>query len=49
MGPNKLSSEHIENEVLNLTSETSSSVDCFETKIETNFDESDQIFEQQEE
>ena len=49
MEPNKLSSEYIENEVLTLTSETSSSEDCLETKIQAKFNKSDQMFEQPEE
>ena len=47
MEPNKLSQEHIENKVLTLTYENSSSGYCFETKIQANFDKCDQIFEQQ--
>ena len=35
--------------MLTLTSETSSSEDFFETKIQAKFDKSDQIFEQPEE
>ena len=38
MGLNKLSSEHIESEVLTLTYETSSYKDRFETKIQAKFD-----------
>ena len=49
MEPNKLSSEHIENEVLTLTSKTLSSEDCLETKLQAKFNKSDQIFEQPEE
>ena len=49
MEPSKFSSEHIENEVLTLTSETSSSEYCFETKLQAKFDKSDQIFKQTEE
>ena len=49
MEPSKFSSEHIENEVLTLTSETSSSEYCFETKLQAKFDKSDQNFEQPEE
>ena len=49
MEPNKFSSEHTKNELLTLTSETSSSDDFFETKLQTNLDKSDQIFEQPEE
>ena len=48
MEPNKFSPEYIENEVFTLTSETSYSEDCFETKIQAKFDKSDQIFEQPE-
>ena len=47
MGPNKLSSEHNENEVLTLTSKSSSSEDQFETKLKTKFDKYDKGFEQQ--
>ena len=46
MEPNKSSSEHIKNEVHNLTSETSSSENYFETKLQAMFDKYDQIFEQ---
>ena len=49
MEPNKLSSEHIENEVLTLTSKTLSSEDCLETKLQAKFNKSDPIFEQPEE
>ena len=49
MGLNKLSSEHIESEVLTLTYETSSYKDRFETKIQAKFDKYDLSFEQQEE
>ena len=49
MGLNKLSSEHIESEVLTLTYETSSSKDSFESKIQSMFDKYDLSFEQQEE
>ena len=42
------SSEHIKNEVLTLTYENLSSEDCSETKIQANFDKSDQIFDQTE-
>ena len=48
MEPNQFLSEHIRNEVLNLTSETLSSEDWFETKIKAKFDKSDQSFDQQE-
>ena len=48
MEPNKLSSEYIENEVLTLTSETSSSEDCFETKLQAKFYKSDKILEEPE-
>ena len=48
MEPNKLSSEHIKNEVLTLTSETLSSEDYFETKLQAKFYISDHIFEQPE-
>ena len=43
---NKFSSEKIRNEVLTLTSETSYSEYCFETKLRYKFDKSDQILEQ---
>ena len=49
MKPNKFASEHIKNKVLTLTSETSSSEDCFETKLQSKFDKSNQIFKQSEE
>ena len=49
MEQNKLSSEHIENEVLSLTSEYLSSEDCFGTKLQAKFDKYDQIIEQPEE
>ena len=48
MEPNKFSLSHTKNEVLNLTSETSSSEDCFETKLQAMFYKSDQILEQPE-
>ena len=48
MEPIKLSSEHIKNEVLTLTSKTSSSEDCFDTKLQAKFYKSDQILEQTE-
>ena len=40
-GPNKFSSEHIENKMVTLTSETLSSEDCFKTKLQAKFDKSD--------
>ena len=49
MYPNKLSSEQIKNRMFTLNSETLSSEDYFETKFQTKFDKSDQIFEQPEE
>ena len=49
MEPNKFSSEHIENEVLNLISETSYNEYCLKIKLRTNFDKYDKIFEQPEE
>ena len=49
MEPNKFSSGHIKYEMLNITSETSSFEDCFDTKLHSKFDESDQIFKQTEE
>ena len=45
MDLNKLSSEHIENKMVTLTSDTLSSEDWFETKLQAKFDKSDQIFE----
>ena len=44
MDLNKFSSEHIENKMITLTPETLSSEDFFETKLQVNFDKSDQIF-----
>ena len=49
MDTNKFSSEHIENNMVTFTSETSSSGDCFETKFQAKFDKYDQVFEQEEE
>ena len=49
MEPNNFSSEHIENECLTITTKTSSSEDCFETKLQAKFDKSDQMFEEPEE
>ena len=49
MDPNKLSSEHIENNMVNITSEILSIEDCFETKLHTKFDTYYQLFEQPEE
>ena len=49
MYPNKFSSENIENKMVTPTSETLSSEDCFETKLQAKFDRSYQIFEQAEE
>ena len=49
MDPNKLSSEHIENKMVTLTSETLSYEDCFETKIQAKFDKSGRNFEHPEE
>ena len=48
MSPNKFSSEHIENKMVTITSETLSSEDCFETKLQAKFNKSDQIFEEPE-
>ena len=48
MEPEKSSSEHIENKGLTLISETASSKDCFDKKIQAKFDKSDNIFEQPE-
>ena len=41
MEPKQFSSGHILNEVLTITSETSSSEDCFETKLQAKFDNFD--------
>ena len=49
MEPNKFISEHIENLVLTLNSEYSSSEDSFDAKLQEKFDKSDQIFGQPEE
>ena len=49
MEPNMFSSEHIQNEVLTLTSETPSSEYCFDTRLQAKFEKTDQIFEQSEE
>ena len=49
MEPNKLSSEHIENWVLNLTYETSSSEHRFDIKLQARFYEPYQIAKQEEE
>ena len=46
MEPKTFSSEHIQNRVLTLNSETSSSEHLYVTKLQAKFDESDQIFEQ---
>ena len=43
--PKHFSSEHIENENLTLTSETLYSKYCFDTKIQSKFDESNKRFE----
>ena len=43
MEPKKFSSEHITNEVLTLTPETSYSEDYFETILYAKFDKSDQL------
>ena len=48
MEPKFLSTEHIENKMVTLTSGTLSSEDCFETKIQAKFGKSDQLFEQPE-
>ena len=48
MKPKKLSSEHIKNEVLTLSYETSSSEYWFETKLQAKFDKTNQIFKQTE-
>ena len=49
MKPNKFSSEHIKNEFITLTSETSYSEGRFETKIQAKVDKYNQSFKQQEE
>ena len=49
MYPNKLSSEHMENKMVTLTSETLSFEDWIETKIQANIDKYDQHFEKPEE
>ena len=49
MDPNKFSSEHIENEMVTINSETLSYEDCFETKLQAKFDKYDQNFKQPEE
>ena len=46
MEPNKFSPEHIKNEFLTLTSETSSYEYFFESKLQDKFDKFDQTFEQ---
>ena len=43
MEPNKFSSEHIENEVLTLTSETSYPEDRFDTTLQAKFDKYDKV------
>ena len=48
MEPNKFSPEHIKNEFITLTPETSSYEGFIETKLQANFDKSDQMFEQPE-
>ena len=48
MEPNKLLSENIGNEVLNISSETPYYEDNFDTKLQANFDKYDQILKQQE-
>ena len=49
MDPKKFLSEHIENIMVNITSESLSYEECFETRLQANFDKSDQKFEQPEE
>ena len=46
MGQKTFSSEQIENKLLTLTSENSPSKYCFKTKLQANFNKSDQSFEQ---
>ena len=49
MEPNKFKSDHIENGVLTIISETSYPEDFFKMKLQAKFDKSDQFFEQPEE
>ena len=49
MDQNNFPSEHIENKMVTITSDTLSSEYCFETKLKAKFDKSDKIFEQPEE
>ena len=49
MEPNKFSLEHIKNEFLTLTSETSSHEDFIEANFQAKVDKSDKYFEQPEE
>ena len=49
MGPKKFSSEHMENKMVTLTSETLSFEGFFETKLQEKFDKCDQLFERPEE
>ena len=49
MKPNKFSLERIENRMVNLTYESLSFEDCFETKLRAKFDKYDQNFEHPEE
>ena len=49
METNKFSSEYIENKMITHTSETLSSEEYFETKLQAKFDKPDQMFEQPEE
>ena len=49
MDPNRFSSEYIESTMVTITSETLSSEDWFETKLQAKFNKSDQSFEQPEE
>ena len=45
MEPNKISSEHIESRMVTLTSEYLFTEYCFGTKLQANFDKSDQWYE----
>ena len=49
MGTKIFPSEHIENKMVTLTSETLFSEDCFENKLQGNFDKYDKKIEQPEE
>ena len=49
MDTKTFSSENIKNKMVTITPDTISSEDCFETKLQSKFGRSDQIFEQPEE